>query len=140
MVKYYTAVGKISLGKNSLCVKQSGQEYALSTTEAILWTNLAWTILNEEDLKRNFEHALEKHHICEDISFKQLLDRLITRGLAVSGEDYLAADALYNLVANLRIAPICQASIAKRIMTLIYFWQVEKVPFEKANDMFSHRR
>lgn len=132
MVKYYTAVGKIGLGKDSLCVKQNGQEYALTVTEAILWTNLSWTILNEEDLKRNFESALEQHRICEDISFKQLLGRLITRGLVVSGEDYLAVDALYNLVAKLRITPICQASIAKRIMTLIYFWQVKRVPFEKS--------
>ena len=54
MVKYYTAVGKIALGKDSLCVKQNGQEYALTATEAILWTNLAWTILSEEDLKRKF--------------------------------------------------------------------------------------
>lgn len=76
----------------------------------------------KEAIEKEYSRRKKKNRIFNDVSFEQTLDRLITRGLVVSGTDYLAADALYGLIGTLKIRPIKFSLFDKlQSMTYLYF-------------------
>ena len=62
---------------------------------------------------------MRKYNLSLDVSFEQTLTKLKTRDLITSKSDYLAADALYNLVKELYVVPLGTVSGLKRALTFI---------------------
>ena len=107
-----------------------GKEKALSQTEFIIWTSLHWNIFDKEALEAEFVKRMKKYHINIDVSFAQPLNRLKTRGLIASNSDYLAVDALYNLVKNLYVVPLGTVNAIKKAF-MFGLMLIKGVPYEK---------
>ena len=128
MVTYYTALGRmVTKNENETripIIKIEDSEYTMSVDELIIWGALHWCFLDKEAIEKEYSRRKTKNKIFNDISFEQTLNRLITRGLVVSGTDYLAADALYGLISTLKIRPVKFSFFDK--LQSIFFLYFEK--------------
>lgn len=131
MVKYYAAIGRLLIHNKIPAVISSDKENHLTVAEFILWSSLSRNIMNKESLESEFNRRLRTSRINDDISFEQTLNRLEMRGLVTSGEDYIAAGALYNLLKGLYILPLGKVNLFKRYAAFLYFLLVKRVPFDR---------
>lgn len=123
MMSLYTAIGVLkfqhnSNGKAQPIVLNNHQEYGLSEHELILWSCLAFQILQNHELKSAYESRLQSTEAKEALSFSHYLNRLILRGLVAVGEGLTGVDALYRLLGELHIVPVSN-SFPVRLFTCI---------------------
>ena len=134
MLTYYTALGrmitKIENGTKIPIIVIEDSEYQMNVDELIIWGSLHWNFLVKDALEKEYSRKKTKNRIFNDTSFEQTLRRLETRGLVVSGTDYLAADALYGLIGKLKIRPVRFALIDK-LKSMAYLYFVQGVTFAK---------
>ncbi len=133
MVEYYVTIGNIKEksenGDKIYYVVNNGKEHYLSIYETIMWCTLHWNILTEKELESDFGRALHKQRIFDDVSFKQVLCRLMQRGLIQKGTNYIAADAVYSLAQDLLLKPIGFVNSFKRLMAFLCLY-VQGTPLE----------
>ena len=134
MVEYFVTKGKLVVRNSEPFVVTDGETKSLSQAEFILWTSLHWNVMNKESLKAEFERRMKKYHMHGDVSFEQTLNRLKTRGLVAGKSDYLAVDALYNLVKDLYVVPLGTVNIFKRAMTFTYMFFIQGISFYKCRE------
>ena len=134
MVTYYTALGrmitKIENGTKIPIIVIEDSEYQMSIDELIIWGSLHWNFLVKDTLEKEYSRKKMKNRFFNDTSFEQTLRRLETRGLVVSGTDYLAADALYGLIGKLKIRPV-RFALTDKLKSMAYLYFVQGVPFAK---------
>ena len=139
MVTYYTALGRMVTQWNGTAripvVLIEGDEFHLSVDELLVWGSLHWNILNKEMLEREYSRRKAKDRIFNDTSFEQILKRLETRGLVISGTDYLAADALYNLIGKLRIRPV-RFTLWDKINSFLYMYFKKGLTLKRCKQLF----
>ena len=133
MVEFLVTKGKLVVRNGEPLIVVDGEEKALSKSEFILWTSLNWKILNKESLEKEFDRRMKKYGIDSEMSFEQTLNRLKTRGLVVSKSDYLAADALYNLLKDLYVVPLGAVSTFKKAM-IFGFMLIDGMPIDKCRE------
>ena len=90
MMSLYTAIGVLKFqhnfnGNAQPIVLNNHQEYGLSEHELILWSCLAFQILQNHELKSAYESRLQSIEAKEALSFSHYLNRLILRGLVAVG-------------------------------------------------------
>jgi len=134
MVEYFVTKGKLVVRNGEPLVVLDGEEKALSPVEFILWTSLHWNVLNKETLKAEFDRRMRKYDLNLDVSFEQTLNHLKTRGLIASKSDYLAVDALYNLVKDLYVVPLGTVNRFKRAMMFMYMFFIQGIPLYKCRE------
>ena len=134
MVEYFVTKGKLVVRNGAPLVVLDGEEKALSQVEFILWTSLHWNVLNKESLKAEFDRRMRKYNLSLDVSFEQTLNRLKNRGLIAGKSDYLAADALYNLVKDLYVVPIGTVNKFKRALMFLYMFFIQGIPLDKCRE------
>ena len=130
MVEYFVTKGKMVVRNSEPLVVLDGETKALTKAEFILWTSLHWNILNKDSLKKEFNRRMKKYGLYGDVSFEQTLARLETRGLVASKSDYLAVDALYNLVKDLYVVPLGTVNVIKKAF-MFGLMLIKGVPYEK---------
>lgn len=133
MVEYFVTKGKLVVRNNEPLVVADGEAKALSQPEFILWTSLHWNILNKASLEEEFSRRMKKYGLYGDVSFEQTLERLKTRDLVASKSDYLAVDALYNLVKELYVVPLGKVNTFKKAM-MFGVMIINGVPFDKCRE------
>ena len=133
MVEYFVTKGKLVVRNSEPLVVADGESKALSKSEFVLWTSLNWKILNKESLEKEFDRRMKKYGIDSEMSFEQTLNRLNTRGLIASKSDYLAVDALYNLVKDLYVVPLGTVNVFKKAM-VFGVMLINGVPFDKCRE------
>lgn len=111
MLTLYTAIGTLKFkkcpnGKSLPTVINSGQEYGLSDHELILWSCLAFQVLQIHELENAYTFRLENSDKKQALPFSHYLNRLLLRGLIVKGEGLTGVDALYRLFGELHIMPV----------------------------------
>ena len=136
MVEFFVTKGKLVVKNSEPLIVVEGEERALSKEEFILWTSLHWNILNKESLNAEFDRRMKKYSLYGDVSFQQTLSRLKTRGLIASKTDYLAADALYNLVKDLYIVPLGTVSTFKKAM-IFGLMLIDGIPLDKCREVMA---
>lgn len=134
MVEYFVTKGKLVVRNGEPIVVVEDDAKALSQVEFILWTSLYWNVMNKESLKAEFNRRMRKYNLNEDVSFEQTLNRLKTRGLVASKSDYLAIDALYNLVKDLYVVPLGTVNSFKKAMIFSYMLFIQGVPLYKCRE------
>lgn len=117
MITFYTAVGNYFVKDNKPVILIGNKEYCLDIHELFIWSSLAFQILTEEELKKQF-YEKEREAGLEEADFEYYLNRLITRELIASGKDKIGANALYALITNLDIQYIEESFLAKCITFL----------------------
>ena len=139
MVTYYTALGrmitKTQNGAKVPIIMAEDSEYHMSVDELIIWGCLHWSFLDKETLEKEYSRRKTKNRIFNDVSFEQILDRLTVRGLVVSGTDYLAADALYGLIGNLKIRPV-KIAFTDKLKSIAYLYFSKGVPLKQCCNMY----
>lgn len=108
MLTLYTAIGHLKLKKNENgnlvpMIVNGTQEYGMSEHEMVLWSCLAFQILNFHELESAYAARLQKINATEGMPFSHYLNRLLLRGLIAKGEALTAVDALYRLLGELQI-------------------------------------
>lgn len=111
MLTLYTAIGhltfkKTTSGKPIALVINNDQEYGLSEYELVLWSCLAFQILQIHELKAAYNKRLPTKETTTPLPFSHYLNRLLLRGLITKGEGMTGVDALYRLLGELYITPI----------------------------------
>ncbi len=134
MVTYYTAIGRMVTkevnGNKVPVIMVEDSDYMVSVDELIIWSSLHWNFLVKDALEKEYSRRKVRNRVFNDTSFDQTLNRLETRGLIASGTDYIAADALYNLISTLKIRP-ARTAIFDRLKSICYFYFVKGVPFSE---------
>ena len=133
MIEFYVTKGKLVVRNSEPLVVTEGETKPLSQAEFILWTSLHWNVMNKESLKAEFSRRMKKYGLYGDVSFEQTLARLKTRGLVTSKSDYLAVDALYNLVKDLYVIPLGTVNVFKKAM-MFGIMLINGVPFDKCRE------
>lgn len=134
MVTYYTALGRLITraenGVRNPVVVIDDREYNLSDDELMVWVSLHWNFLNWGDLEKEYNRRRNIARIFNDCSFRHVVDRLVQRKMITSGTDYLAADALYNLVGELRIRPI-RFGVLDRVKSCAVLYFTKGIPLNQ---------
>ena len=133
MVEYFVTKGKLVVRNGEPLVVAEGESKSLSQSEFILWTSLHWNVMNKESLKAEFERRMRKYHFDLDVAFEWTLNGLKERDLIVSKSDYLAVDALYNLVKDLYVVPLGTVNVFKKAM-MLGIMLINGVPFDKCRE------
>ena len=134
MVEYFVTKGKLVVRNGAPLVVLDGEEKTLSQVEFVLWTSLHWNVLNKETLKAEFDRRMRKYNLSLDVSFEQTLNRLKTRELIVGKSDYLAVDALYNLVKDLYVVPLGTVNKFKKAIMFLYMFFIQGIPLDKCRE------
>lgn len=143
MVTYYTSLGRMITkeinGARVPIVIIDDSEYGMSVDELIIWGTLHWGFYDKAAVEKEYSRKKTENRIYNDVSFEQTLNRLITRGLVVSGTDYLASDALYNLIGKLKIRPV-QFSIVEKLKSIVYLYFKKGLTIKECyNAYFGHK-
>lgn len=121
----YTAIGRLGQrkGKGGPCpaIAIGKEEYLVDLQELMLWAGLSWRILRREEMETVYRETLSRNGNPPGRPFRECLDRLLLRGLIISGSGSTEYDALYDLVGSLHIIP-AEDSFGAKMFSL--FWRV----------------
>lgn len=106
----YTAVGRFekrSDGHGLACpviiIRQ--KEHMMDIQEMVIWTSLNWRILKQHEIEQLYTKTALEAGFSEGRSCAECIDRLMLRGLIVSGAGNAEFEALYDLLNSLYIIP-----------------------------------
>ena len=123
----YTAVGRFERrtnGCNRSCpiILLGGQEYMVDMQEMVIGSMLNWRILRWDDIAQEYEKL-------------DCTNRLLTRGLLVSGSGETEYDALYDLLGSLSIIPT-SGPFFLRLASFVKLTLLAHVPISAARKLF----
>ena len=110
MITFYTAVGRYILrdddqGNRYPVVITHGNENILNVPEMHIWSSLLWRVSTYDELKQEYLAKTGSSQVSGQYDLDHYLNRLQQRGLVASGRDYVAIDAVYNLLSRLYVIP-----------------------------------
>lgn len=115
MLTLYTAIGRLKIKRDEPghpvpVVINNKKEYQLSEHELILWSCLAFQILQIYELEKSYDNRLKASASLKNMAnpspFSYYLNRLLLRNLIVKGDGLTGVDALYRLLGKLHIQPV----------------------------------
>ena len=138
----YTAVGRFERRTNGCrrccpVIILGGKEYMVDMQEMIIWSCLNWRIVRMEEIGHLYTKTLPWKKDIINRPWKDCVERLLTRGLLVSGKGETDYDALYDLLSSLYIIPT-DGSTFLRVLSFLKLTFVNHVPFSAARKLF-HR-
>ena len=86
----YTAIGRLDretngCGRSCPVIRLGGQTYMVDMQEMVVWTALNWRISKREDISLQCDKLVSSLGDCISRSWDACVNRLLTRGLLVSG-------------------------------------------------------
>lgn len=108
----FTAVGRLARTKDQREIEcpmiiLGGKEYMLDLQELLLWTCLNWRIVKKDEIAVLYDKLSNGSGYIPSRTLGACVNRMITRGLIVSGTGETEYDALYDLLSAMYIIPIC---------------------------------
>lgn len=108
----FTAVGRLTRTKDQQGIDcpmiiLGGKEYMLDLQELLLWTCLNWRIVKKDEIAVLYDKLSNGSGYMPSRTLDACVNRMITRGLIVSGTGETEYDALYDLLSAMYIIPIC---------------------------------
>ena len=136
----YTAVGRFERrtnGCNRSCpiILLGGQEYMVDMQEMVIWSMLNWRILRWDNIAQEYEKLATASGYCTERSWEDCTNRLLTRGLLVSGSGETEYDALYDLLGSLSIIPT-SGPFFLRLASFVKLTLLAHVPVSAARKLF----
>ena len=118
MKTLYTAIGKFECRTAESTseypvIMVSGKEYMMDPQELLLWNGLSWRIMKRGEICHYYDDAIQKSEFHPSRSLEDCLNRLISRGLVISGSGETEYDALYDMIAALNIVPATGTFLVK---------------------------
>lgn len=140
----YTAIGRFERKHNScghFCpvIVLGRKEYMVDIQEMVVWTILNWRIVRKEEIGTLYGEMIKKSSAPVTRSWESCVERLLVRGLLVSGSGETEYDALYDLVSSLYIIPTATA-FPLRLAAFLKLVLVSHVPLSAARKLFRRDR
>ena len=140
----YTAIGRLeretnSCGRSCPVIQLGGQPYMMDMQEMVVWTTLNWRISKREDISLQCDKLASSLGDCVSRSWDACVNRLLTRGLLVSGCGETESDALYDLLSSLGIIPT-SGSVLVRCLSFAKLVLSHRVPIAQALKLFRKDR
>ena len=101
----------------------------------ILAKQLNWRILRWDDIAQEYEKLATASGYCTERSWEDCTNRLLTRGLLVSGSGETEYDALYDLLGSLSIIPT-SGPFFLRLASFVKLTLLAHVPVSAARKLF----
>lgn len=141
---YYTALGHFQRrndghGKCRPVVVINRKEYGMDIQEMTLWTCLNWRLLDIRQVEQHYDKLARDLPPVQPRGFEDYLDRLLVRGLVVSGTGSTGFDALYDLLNSLYIVPISE-SLPLRLAAFFKMTMLDGTPIAQAGKLFRRDR
>lgn len=138
--KLYTAVGRLERqtkghDRSYPVVMLGGQAYMMDVQEMVVWSALNWRICKWEDISLQCEKLASSLNCCFSRPWETCINRLLTRGLLVSGCGETEYDALYDLLSSLGVIPT-SGSVLVRGVSFLKIVLSCRVPFRQALKLF----
>ena len=119
----YTAIGRLErqtngCGRSCPVIRLGGQPYMVDMQELVVWTALNWRISKWEDISFQCDKLASSMGGAVSRPWDDCVNRLLTRGLLVSGCGETEYDALYDLLSSLGIIPTSRTDYESRVMRL----------------------
>ena len=102
MVKFYTTVGTLMRTKDGITISKKGKEYPLTKQEEVLWLILANDIIEDINVKREYETKIKQQNEYEEDTFESTLDSLVQKELIIFGEGESLREALFEVGEKLK--------------------------------------
>jgi len=140
----YTAIGRLDRETNGCSrscpvIRLGGQTYMVDMQEMVVWTALNWRISKREDIPLQCDKLVSSLGNCISHSWDACVNRLLTRGLLVSGCGETEYDALYDLLSSLGIIP-ASGSMLMRGISFVKLVAGRRVPIQQALKLFQKDR
>jgi len=140
----YTAIGRLMQKKNSCgrsypVVVLNGKEYMVDMQEMIIWISLNWRIVTAEEINALYTKALSNFESPLPRPFSACIDRLLIRGLLVSGSGDCEYHALYDLLNSLYIIP-ANGSFPLRFFSFLKLTLFRRIPVSTARKLLRKDR
>ena len=140
----YTAIGRLDretngCGRSCPVIRLGGQTYMVDMQEMVVWTALNWRISKREDISLQCDKLVSSLGDCISRSWDACVNRLLTRGLLVSGCGETEYDALYDLLSSLGIIP-ASGSMLMRSISFVKLVAGRRVPIQQALKLFQKDR
>ena len=140
----YTAIGRFErrhngCGRSCPVIVLGGKEYMADLQEMTVWTILNWRIVRKEEIGALYEEMTGKAGVPTDRSWDACVERLLVRGLLISGSGDTEYDALYDLISSLYIIPT-ESSLPLRLAAFFKLLFFNRVPFPAAAKLFRKDR
>lgn len=103
--------------------------------EMVIWSMLNWRILRWDDIAQEYEKLATASGYCTERSLEDCTNRLLTRGLLVSGSGETEYDALYDLLGSLSIIPT-SGPFFLRLASFVKLTLLAHVPVSAARKLF----
>lgn len=136
----YTALGRFERRTNGCgrccpVVILGGAEYMMDLQEMVIWTSLNWRIAKKHDIGALYQSACIASSFASDRTWETCVERLLVRGLIVSGSGETEYDALYDLLSSLYIIP-ADGSLFLRLVSFCKLTLLNHVPLTAARKLF----
>ncbi len=136
----YTAIGRFErrqngCGRSCPVIVLGGKEYMADMQEMVVWTCLNWRIARREEIEALYADTASGAAISGERTLEDCIDRLLIRGLLVSGSGDTEYDALYDLLSTLSIIPAV-GNLPLRILTFLKLTLLNHVPCSAAKKLF----
>lgn len=140
----YTAVGRFirrtnNCGRSYPVILLGGEEYPVDLQEISLWTVLNWRIAKWEDIGAQYGKISAAAGQVIERSWEDCANRLLTRGLLVSGSGETEYDALYDLLGALSIVP-ASGSFLLRCASFLKLTLFAHIPWKSTRKLFQRDR
>ena len=139
MKHFYTAVGRFERKTNEYGLSRpiiilGGKEYMVDLQEMVIWTCLNWRIVKKDEIAILYEKACQGNVFLSERSLDSCIDRLLMRGLLVSGTGETDYDALYDLLSALYIIPT-SGGMPLRLFTFYKLVLLDHIPVAAAKKL-----
>ena len=116
----YTAIGRLEretngCGRSCPVIRLGGQPYMVDMQELVVWTALNWRISKWEDISFQCDRLASSMGSAVSRPWDACVNRLLTRGLLVSGCGETEYDALYDLLSSLGIIPTSGSALVRGV-------------------------
>lgn len=139
MNQFYTAVGRFerrttATGRSCPVIILGGKEHMVDLQEMVIWTCLNWRIVKKCDIATHYEQACHGNVFVSERSLDACIERLLVRGLLVSGSGETDYDAIYDLLSTLYIIP-ANGDMPLRLLTFCKLILFNHVPLDAAKKL-----
>lgn len=107
--------------------------------EMVVWSCLNWRIVRMEEIGHLYTKTFPEQKDIVSRSWKECVERLLTRGLLVCGKGETEYDALYDLLSSLYVIPTDGSAILKAL-SFLKLTLVNHVPLSAAKRLFHRDR
>ena len=143
MITFYAATGQFKLCHTEMgahpVVIINNKECMLTPQEMLVWSALIWKISTKDEVQACYAQRMKESGLQPTPTFDECLLRLESRKLIKKATNYIALDALYDLVCKLHIIPI-EIDLPTTVIGALRLALFRGVPVQRVWKQLKHQK